>query len=148
MDPFIPLQILLNQDGSGHLQRLVKRARALQALDDRLGEYLPPLLKSQCTVAALRDDVLVINARSPAWATRLHYLAPSILEFLHRRGEGLQSFRAIQIRVSLPEEEAILTTKPLPRPQLSIQTARHLKHMAQRIPDPDLQSILLRLSNR
>ena len=146
MDPLIPLQTLLNQDGSGHLQRLVKRARALQALDDRLGEYLPPLLKSQCTVAALRDDVLVINARSPAWATRLHYLAPSILEFLHGRGEGLPSFQAIRIRVSLPE--AILTAKPLPRPQLSIQTARHLKHMAQRISDPDLQSILVRLSNR
>jgi hypothetical protein len=147
MDPLIPLQTLLNQDGSGHLQRLVKRARALQALDDRLGECLPPLLKSQCTVAALRDDVLVINARSPAWATRLHYLAPSILEFLHGRGEGLPSFRAIQIRVSLPKE-VILTAKPLPRPQLSIQTAKHLKHMAQRIPDPDLQSILVRLSKR
>jgi hypothetical protein len=146
MDPLIPLQTLLNQDGSGHLQRLVKRARALQALDDRLGEYLPPLLKSQCTVAALRDDVLVINAHSPAWATRLRYLAPSILEFLHGRGESLPSFRAIRIRVSLPE--AILTAKPLPRPQLSIQTAMHLKHIAQSIPDPDLQSILVRLSNR
>ena len=146
MDPLISLQTLLNQNGSGHLPRLVKRAQALQALDDRLGEYLTPLLKSHCTVAALRDDVLVINAHSPAWATRLRYLAPSILEFLHGRGESLPSFRAIRIRVSLPE--AILTAKPLPRPQLSIQTARHLKHIAQSIPDPDLQSILVRLSNR
>jgi hypothetical protein len=146
MDPLISLQTLLNQNGSGHLPRLVKRAQALQALDDRLGEYLTPLLKSHCTVAALRDDVLVINAHSPAWATRLRYLAPSILEFLHGRGEGLPSFRAIRIRVSLPE--AILTAKPLPRPQLSIQTVMHLKHIAQSIPDPDLQSILVRLSNR
>jgi hypothetical protein len=146
MDSLIPLQTLLNQDGSGHLPRLVKRAQALQALDDRLGEYLTPLLKSHCTVAALRDDILVINAHSPAWATRLRYLAPSILEFLHGRGESLPSFRAIRIRVSLPE--GILTAKPLPRPQLSIQTARHLKHIAQSIPDPDLQSILVRLSNR
>jgi hypothetical protein len=147
MDPLISLQTLLNQNGSGHLPRLVKRAQALQALDDRLGEYLTPLLKSHCTVAALRDDVLVINAHSPAWATRLRYLAPSILEFLHGRGEGLPSFQAIRIRVSLPEE-IILTAKPLPRPQLSIQTAMHLKHIAQSIPDPDLQSILVRLSNR
>ena len=147
MDPLISLQTLLNQDGSGHLSRLVKRAQALQALDDRLGEYLTPLLKSHCTVAALRDDVLVINAHSPAWATRLRYLAPSILEFLHGRGESLPSFRTIRIRVSLPEE-VILTAKPPPRLQLSIQTARHLKHIAQSIPDPDLQSILLRLSNR
>jgi hypothetical protein len=147
MDPLISLQTLLNRNGSSHLPRLVKRAQALQALDDRLGEYLTPLLKSHCTVAALRDDVLVINAHSPAWATRLRYLAPSILEFLHGRGESLPSFRAIRIRVSLPEE-VILTAKPLPRPQLSIQTARHLKHIAQSIPDPDLQSILVRLSNR
>jgi hypothetical protein len=146
MDPLISLQTLLNQNSSGHLPRLVKRAQALQALDDHLGEYLTPLLKSHCTVAALRDDVLVINAHSPAWATRLRYLAPSILEFLHGRGEGLPSFRAIRIRVSLPE--AILTAKPLPRPQLSVQTAIHLKHIAQSIPDPDLQSILARLSNR
>lgn len=142
---FLPLQTLFTQSRSRRLQRLIKQAQTLQALEDRVSEQLPPSLRSHCKVAAIYDDVLVMSASSAAWATRLRYLAPSLLEFLQQRC-AFSRVRAIRIKISLPETAPLV--KPACRPRLSKRSAKYLERAAQAITDPALRSILLRLANR
>lgn len=141
---YLPLQTLLTQSSSGRLQRLIKQAQALQVLEDRLSEHLPPLLKLHCKVAAIHDDVLVMNASSAAWATRLRYLAPSLLRLLQQH--ALPQLRAIRIKISLPEIAPL--AKPAFRPRLSMKSAKYLKNAARATADPALRSALLRLAKR
>ena len=140
---YLSLQALLTQ--SGRLRRLIKQAQVLQALEDRLSERLPPSLKRHCQVAAMHDDTLVLAASSAAWATRLRYLTPSLLDFLQQRCV-LPTIRSIRIRITLPE--GLPRIKPVSRPQLSMRNAECLHNAAQALTDPALRSALLRLASR
>ena len=121
---------------------LVKRARALDALDRQLRQPLPDSLRSQCCLASLEAGRIVFLASSSAWAAKLRLLQNAILA---------------QARVisGLPVEKFTVKVAPLPprpprqtrRKPLSSTAAEHLKTAARSIADPELRAVYLRLAS-
>jgi len=71
----------LLQDKPG-LQRLEREIRVQQRLLADVRQCLPADLSQHCLSARLREDTLVLHTDSPAWATRLRYLAPQLTSVL------------------------------------------------------------------
>ena len=80
------------------LQRLLARARALQQIDAVVKTWLPEKLSEKVTVAVVRDNVLVLSAESPVWATRLRYEVPTVLEKASQHPE-LNHLKQVEVRV-------------------------------------------------
>jgi hypothetical protein len=49
-----------------------------------LRALLPQDLASECRVANVRDQVLTVHINNAAWATRLRFLVPGLIESLRR----------------------------------------------------------------
>lgn len=62
---------------------IVQRAQTLMALQRWLNEVLPKELKPYCQVINIHGSRLLVGTISGAHATRLHYLAPELLQSLH-----------------------------------------------------------------
>ena len=85
--------------GSPGIEDLRRHARRLLRLEKAIHGKLPPPLPDHCRVANLHRDELVLQADSPAWASRLRYLAPMLVERL-RQDHGL-TVTAITVRTRL-----------------------------------------------
>ena len=86
------------QQGSA-LSQIVQQARAIAAADEALQSVLPAELAPHCHVINLRAETLIVATDSAAWATRLRYLAPSVLESLHQLATPLM-VQVIRCRVN------------------------------------------------
>ena len=74
------LENLLNSSENGGLVDVVRRARTLGSLTETLSKALPDELRTALVGANVREDgVLVVIARSPAWAARLRYEQDALL---------------------------------------------------------------------
>jgi hypothetical protein len=134
---------LLTGGGPG-LRCLLERAAELQRLTEAVRALLPMPLDEHCRAASLHGDALVLVCDSPAWATRLRYQAPSLLDELQRRC-GLRA-RTLRVRVS-PEETPPIAP-PRRRLRLSAASAELLEQTAQATEDTALRAALLRLARR
>lgn len=134
----------LLKSGSESLGPLLAHVRRLEALNKMLREQLPPPLNQHCQAANLRDDTLLLHADSPAWALKLRYSAPVMLERL-RRQPGLQQLRTINVKVK-PTGIATTPAKKTRHAQMSEDTAKLLDDVAGAITDPTLRASLLRLA--
>ena len=75
------LENLLNRNNDGELQDLVRRAQTMGELASALARALPPDDAAGILAANIRDDgELVVLCRSPAWASRLRFLADDLLD--------------------------------------------------------------------
>ena len=70
--------------GDPQLDGLLERARWLAVQSRLFAEALPRELSGHCRLANIRDDLLVVLVDSPAWATRLRMLGPSLLSELQQ----------------------------------------------------------------
>ena len=103
------------------LDALRRHARRLLGLEKAVHQKLPSPLPEHCRVANLREGELILQADSPAWAGRLHYLAPMLRERL-RQDHGL-AIDTITVRTR-PRNEAPAATGPdRRRRKLSVDTA-------------------------
>jgi len=129
--------------GSGPLEHLRRSARLQQALLERVRTSLPDALAGHCVAAVLQGDRLTLFADSPAWGSRLRFMAPRVAGAL--RGEG-PTVRTVKVRV-LP---ASAPPPPRSRPpaRLSASSARILDQVAGDISDPGLRAALERLARR
>ena len=126
----------------GPVAALMKRARALDALDRQLRQPLPDPLRSQCCLASVQPGRIVFLASSSAWAAKLRLQQNAILA---------------QARVisGLPVEKFTVKVAPLPprpprqtrRKPLSNAAAEHLKTAARSVADPELKAVYLRLAS-
>ena len=92
------LKNLLNTCSDGDLDSVVKRAKALGELTDRLSRALPGDYAGAIVAANLREDAeLVVIAASSAWASRLRYETETLLAAA--RDAGLNP-KACRVRVS------------------------------------------------
>ncbi len=92
-----PLSSLLFQPGSP-LQALASRAAAAVSLADGLRAALPAALGEHVQGASLREDgTLVVLAASSAWAARLRFEAPLLLDCARRLEPAA---RSIEVRVA------------------------------------------------
>ncbi len=94
-----PKHILnLLSPGPGLLGTIINQIQLLKQLSLALKSHLPAPLDQHCDVAAVHQTTLVVHADSPAWATRLRYLAPALATSL-RDQSGYQWIRDIKIKV-------------------------------------------------
>ena len=124
---------------------LIRRAKQINVLDLWLQNRLPDGVRQHARIVNLTGDTLVVAADSAAWASRLRCLAPELIQPL-REECGARGIRQIRVRVAIPQK------RPEPyRPAhraVSADSASHLKTLAEHTDDPDLKSVLLRLSSR
>jgi hypothetical protein len=89
---------LLNPSNANDLGDILRRAREMGELTEKLVRALPGRHSAGIVAANLReDDTLVVLVVSSAWASRLRYEADVLLEAARTAGIDAQSCR---IRVS------------------------------------------------
>jgi len=126
------------------LAPIFDKIQELEILQCELAKIIPAPGDKYLHIANIRDQVLILHADSPAWASRLRYLAPVILE--HLRARGWPNLIDTQVRVS---RNAAIATEILPpeRQTLSATTIELLQRVARNTPDPQLRSAWERLAN-
>jgi Dna[CI] antecedent DciA-like protein len=126
------------------LSRLAEHAARLIRLQAILSRELPPLMAESCGVANLKQDELVIHARSGAVAARLKQMLPSLLQAYARQGVLLAGIQVrVEVRNPTPAPPAV------PRRDISAQTRGGLAQLANTLPaDAPLAQALRRLVGR
>jgi hypothetical protein len=122
------------------LQRLASEIRRQERLLADIRRCLPADLGRHCLSTLVRDDVLVVHVSSPAWATRLRYLAPQLVEVLRPEYPGL---RSVQARLLVNRTGKTGPTRP--SALHSPQAAAIIHGSAEHTSDPALQDALRRL---
>ncbi len=104
---------------------------------------LPQDLASQCRVANVRDRSLTVHIDNAAWATRLRFLIPELIESLGRLAD-FATVNEIRLKVvpaatdATSPPEGAWTTRPPDRTSL-LELANHVDHA-------DLRDVILRLA--
>ena len=131
-------------DASGNLGRLLEEARRLARATELLRARLPAPLGEHSRVAGLAKGVLVIQADSAAWASRLRFMTREVAEAL---APVLGQVTRVRVAVASPTPPP--PTRPLRLPGravLSKELARSIAQAAGGISDPALQEALRRLA--
>ena len=91
------------------LQRLEHALQAQKTLLADLRQCLPADLADHCAAAHIRENTLVVHTDSPAWATRLRYLAPQLVKALAGEYPAIQS---VSIRLMVEHRGATVRRAP------------------------------------
>jgi len=126
------------------LKNLLEHGEALNRLTEQVRSHLPLPLSLHCRAGGVRDGRLTLVADTPAWAAKLRFHGPALVQKLNRTGGA--SLSQVRVIISPPVAEAPRTVRP--RPVLSEESARLLADTAAGIDDPELRSALLRLTRR
>jgi hypothetical protein len=131
--------------GRGSLAPLLQRTAELRHATDLLRARLGTPLGDHCQVANWRDDTLVVQVDSAAWASRLRFLAPKILAALSET-QGCIGLRKLKVIVR-PLHHEPGNTRPR-HFRLSARSALLLRDIGESTADAALRETLLRLSRR
>lgn len=124
------------------LDALADRARALDALDERLRHLVPEAVARETRLADVRNGRIVFLASSPTWASRIRlYQAALLAEARTALGGVVERFT---VKVAPLPNVPPNPTKPKP---LSAATARHLRATATVVSDPELRALYLHLAS-
>jgi hypothetical protein len=145
MPQYKPVSRLLTSSNS-ELQSLLEHAHYLQALTRVLREAIDPVLAEHITVANIRENTAIVTADTPAWLSKIRYMAPTILAIL-RQQSGLVDLCKIQFKVQPPIEPTV-PNQETRRATLSSTSSKILESAASGIHDPELASALRRLSRQ
>ncbi len=150
MSQYKPVSRLLTTS-KGDLQSLLEQAHYLQALTRVLREAIDPVLGEHITIANIRENSAIVAADSPAWLSKIRYMAPTILATLKQQS-GLTDLRKIQFKVQPPAEPATPDQanyeQKTRRATLSSASSKVLESAASGIHDPELANALRRLSRQ
>jgi len=125
------------------LNQLLAHGSRLAQAELLLAEVMPAELNGRWGVTNLRQGELVLYTASPAWAARLRFLAPGLLQRLGEQADSLGIDR-IRVRVCLPPSRDRPTSRP--RPRLSARSARLLEQVAEDMEDEGLRAALRRIA--
>ena len=128
---------------SGPLAGTLAHAASLKRLQPLVLKALPPDLAGHCQPANLRGKTLVIHADSPAWAAKMRFHAPQLVQRL-RQESGLSKLARCEVRVS-PASAPALSDKPVAA-AISVQSREQLRTAAKGFKDPRLQTAFQRLA--
>lgn len=124
------------------LEALAERARALDALDERLRALMPAALARETRLADVRNGRLVFLASSPAWANRLRLHQATLLAEARTTIGGAVEHFAVKV-APLP----VVPPEPAKPKPLSAAAARHLRTAAKTISDPEIRALFLKLAS-
>ncbi len=121
---------------------LLKRARSLQRMEQAVLGLLPEDLAGHCSVMNLKREILILGARSSAWAARLRFAAPEFIKQL--QCQLSLNVVAIEVQV-IPEarEHQPASRKPV---AISADNANLLAQTANSVDHPELREALYRLA--
>jgi len=124
------------------LDALAARARALDALDQRLRRLLPATVARETRLADVRNGRIVFLASSPTWASRLRLHEAALLAEARAALDGRVERFAVKVAPlpTVPPEP----TKPQPLPATA---AQHLRKTATALQDPELRALCLQLAS-
>ena len=131
------------KDTHSVLGKLCQHAEYLAHLENQLCLFLDSPLNSHCNVANYLNDTLVLHSDSAAWAAKLRYNIPAILNFMQNEC-NLNTLKTIRIKIKLPDN----TTQPVPNRKISAisrAAALLINQSAATMTDNDLRSSLLNL---
>lgn len=131
------------QDSANLLNQLKAKVAYLQQINELLKLELDPILLPHCCVANLRDNILILEIDSSAWATRLRFLAPTLLQKL-RTHKPLHKLQEIQWYIR-PKQTVSKSHKPL---ALSEDNAEFIEEVATHIENENLKIALRKLAAR
>jgi hypothetical protein len=140
-----PLNSLLNGTGNDTLERLMQRGKQLLQLERRILECLDIEAAGHCRLLNLREGELILGVDSQAWASRLRYQIPALLECT-RRLDGLAALQSIQLNL-LPKSE-LQPTRYRPAIPMSRESSLALQSCAQHLSHPPLRAALEKLATR
>jgi hypothetical protein len=139
---------------SGQLAGLMATARRLEAVERALDGILDPGVRDHVHAARLERGILTLLADSPAWATRLRYLAPVLREQLD--GPLRETLTEVRIharpidrpidRSDSARAHAQHPGAPPRQAQLSADAAAVLESVAAATADPALRASLRRIA--
>lgn len=143
----------LAENTSSPLYAYLRHGRELARLDRLLDGALTENERPHCRVANFSGDTLVLNTDTSAWAARLRFSAPDLLEQL-RRHRPLASLRRIHFRVgkqafASPNDPGANGTRPVkPLRELSDSARTLIGQLADGVRDEEIRAALKRLANR
>jgi len=130
--------------GPGPFRDVVARAERLRAVE-RLIQVELGALGAHCRLANIAGSRLVLQTDSPAWASRVRYEAPRLLEQLKQHPE-LARLDAVSVTIAPPA--ATPAKAPKRRKPLSDSARATLRAAADSVSDPALGIALRRLADR
>ncbi|GGZ07873.1 DUF721 domain-containing protein [Shewanella fodinae] len=120
------LSQLVHQSGS--LPSLAERAELLLYLDKYVKQLLTGPVSAQLTVANLRQNVLVLETPTSAWAARINFQKAKLLQQLQL--EALPMLTAIEVKVN-PALASVDTKPKVTHRALSETAAAHINALAE-----------------
>lgn len=126
------------------LQNLVKQAQRIQQLGRKLESRLDPSFQGNFTLANINDGVATILANSSAWATRLRYHIPDILDELAKQ-LGQNRVNTVRIKIA-PTTQQEIRTSGKKHNKLSREAASYLIRTADDFGDSPIRDTLLNIA--
>lgn len=80
------------------LRQIIERARESGELDARVRALLPEAMAAHVTGAVLHEYTVVVLVDSAAWASRLRFHAPELVERLAPRYDGAVTRVRVKVR--------------------------------------------------
>lgn len=128
---------------SQRLQSLTETARRHAQVSDLVRAALPREVAGHCLGAVVAADEVTLYVDSPAWATRLRFLAPNLLQQLAATGIHARHCR---IRVQPPGDRVEAVPVPPRLPQASAAASDAVGSAAASTESSDLAAALRRLA--
>lgn len=132
---------MLEASAEGRLGSLIKRARALAALDIALRQHLPEPLASHCQLGNVHQGTLVFLVDAPVWKAKLRLHGDILLSAATAAGIPA---RTLTTKVVDPQPAP---RSDAPPPTISARSRQSLRQTAESLDDPELKAILLRLAS-
>lgn len=118
------------------LEPLLKHAQYIARFEQALGKLVDAPIKDHCRVTNVTEQTVTLEVDSPVWRQRIRFMIPELERQFRRR---------INIKV---KPDAIVPTRPVERPRLSLPAAQALDALAESVDDPRLRASLNRLAAR
>jgi hypothetical protein len=130
-------------DAGSTLRMLVRRVERLRRLRARWALIVPLPFRAHVHPANFEGGQLLLEADSPAWATRAHHQKPTLIERL----SGYEEFAGIAgIRIRVSPVETARPSRGTQTPRIPPAAAGLLNATAETVSDPKLKAALHRLA--
>ncbi|HCU04803.1 MAG: hypothetical protein A2X77_03765 [Gammaproteobacteria bacterium GWE2_42_36] len=137
----------LLQHQSGLLSDLVEKVSELQSINTILQKHLDPKMAAHCQVANYHQGKLTLVADHNTWATRIRYLAPTLL--IQMRKEPIFStILSIQCLVQMGSFQSNQPSTAISKKtDLPDETKKLIRSTAKHVRSEALKKSLLRLAD-
>jgi len=136
------LGTLISKQSTSSGDPVLLHIESLRRLQQVLQEHIEPALMQHCRIANCKNGSLTLATSTAAWASRLRYTVPEILDSLRDKPASLP---IKSIRVIVTPEQSTRNEQPSQEPCMSLATAEVLQQIADSIDDSELSASIKRL---